>query len=65
MKGTKIGKLLQDLMIKSTIFFIKEIFKGSQEIDDRGFFIGLPTRKISEKKLNFLVKNLFKIDKFV
>ena len=39
--------------------------ENAQIIEDRGFFIGLPTRKISEKKLNFLVKNLFKIDKFV
>jgi CDP-4-dehydro-6-deoxyglucose reductase, E1 len=40
-----------------------EKFIGSQEIEDRGFFIGLPTKKISKQKLNFLVKNLFKIDK--
>ncbi len=39
-----------------------EKFIGSQEIEDRGFFIGLPTKKISEQKLNFLVKNLLKID---
>ena len=42
-----------------------EKFIGSQEIEDRGFFIGLPTKKISEKKLNFLVKNLLKIDDLV
>ena len=40
-----------------------EKFIGSQEIEDRGFFIGLPTKKISKQKLNFLVKNLFKIGK--
>ncbi len=39
-----------------------EKFLGSQEIEDRGFFIGLPTKKISKEKLNFLVKNLLKID---
>ena len=39
-----------------------EKFLGSQEIEDRGFFIGLPTKKISKDKLNFLVKNLLKID---
>ncbi len=59
------GNFLNQPCIKLYNLKKKEIFKGSQEIDDRGFFIGLPTRKISEKKLNFLVKNLFKIDKFV
>ena len=39
-----------------------EKFLGSQEIEDRGFFIGLPTKKISKDKLNYLVKNLLKID---
>lgn len=39
-----------------------EKFKGSQEIENRGFFIGLPTKKISKEKLNYLIKNLFKID---
>ncbi len=42
-----------------------ERFIGSQEIEDRGFFIGLPTKKISKQKLNFLVKNLLKIDSLV
>ena len=42
-----------------------EKFIGSQEIEDRGFFIGLPTKKISKQKLNFLVKNLLKIDSLV
>ena len=40
-----------------------ETYLGSQEIENRGFFIGLPTKIISNEKLNFLVKNLFKIDK--
>ena len=40
----------------------KSDIKVSQEIEDRGFFIGLPTKKISKEKLNFLVKNLLKID---
>ena len=42
-----------------------EKFLGSQEIEDRGFFVGLPTKKISNEKLNFLVKNLLKIDDFI
>ena len=43
----------------------KEKFKFAQEIDNRGFFIGLPTDKISFGKLNYLIDNLLKIDKFV
>ena len=39
--------------------------KYAQEIEDRGFFIGLPTDKISSGKLNYLIDNLLKIDKFV
>ena len=42
-----------------------EKFLGSQEIEDRGFFVGLPTKKISKEKLNFLTRNLFKIDDFI
>ena len=42
-----------------------ETFFGSQEIEERGFFIGLPTRRISKEKLNFLVRNLFKIDELI
>ena len=42
-----------------------EKFLGSQEIEDRGFFVGLPTKKISNEKLNFLIKNLLKIDDFI
>tara|TARA_B100001559_G_C16439786_1_gene593827 strand:- start:85 stop:1326 length:1242 start_codon:yes stop_codon:yes gene_type:complete len=38
-----------------------ERFSSCQEIEDRGFFIGLPTKKISNKKLNFLMKNLLKL----
>ena len=42
-----------------------EKFLGAQEIEDRGFFVGLPTKKISNEKLNFLIKNLLKIDDFI
>jgi CDP-6-deoxy-D-xylo-4-hexulose-3-dehydrase len=41
----------------------KEIFYNAQDIEDRGFFIGLHTDAISEKKLDFLEKNLLIIDK--
>ena len=41
----------------------KETFKNAQEIEDRGFFIGLHTKPISEETLNFLEKNLLMIAK--
>ena len=37
------------------------IFNSSQEIEKRGFFIGLPTNKISNSKLNSLKENLLNI----
>tara|TARA_B100000029_G_scaffold315263_1_gene307702 strand:+ start:4124 stop:5374 length:1251 start_codon:yes stop_codon:yes gene_type:complete len=39
----------------------KEKFNNSQEIDNRGFFIGIPTKKISNEKLKFLTNKLLKI----
>tara|TARA_X000000950_G_scaffold38683_1_gene41364 strand:- start:15502 stop:16755 length:1254 start_codon:yes stop_codon:yes gene_type:complete len=35
----------------------------SQEIEDRGFFIGLPTSRILKSKVDFLIKNLLTIQK--
>ena len=40
-----------------------ESFPKAQEIEDRGFFIGLHPKPISEKTLNYLEKNLLKIEK--
>jgi CDP-6-deoxy-D-xylo-4-hexulose-3-dehydrase len=37
--------------------------KGAQEIEDRGFFIGLHTKAISTKELKHLEKHLLHIDK--
>ena len=37
------------------------IFNNSQEIEKRGFFIGLPTNKISNSQLNSLKENLLNI----
>ena len=37
--------------------------KNSQEIEERGFFIGLPTQIISLKKINNLTSSLLNIDK--
>ena len=38
-----------------------EKFKNSQDIEDRGFFIGLPTKEISINTLKFLTDKLLKI----
>ena len=45
--------------------FKKKNFKNSQSIENRGFFIGLHTQKISDKSINFLIKKLLKIDDFI
>jgi dTDP-4-amino-4,6-dideoxygalactose transaminase len=37
-------------------------FKGAQEIEDRGFFIGIHTDLISDKKLSFITEKLLKIN---
>ena len=39
-------------------------FPNAQLIEDQGFFIGLPTEKINENKLDFLSKKLMNIDNF-
>jgi len=59
------GNFLNQPCIKLYKLDKKQKFKGSQEIENRGFFIGLPTKKISNEKLNFLIKNLMKIDKCI
>ena len=46
------------------IKFKKNELLNSQKIEDSGFFIGLPTEKISEKKIDTLVKYLLYIDNF-
>ncbi len=42
----------------------KKNFKISQEIEDRGFFIGLPTNDMSINTLNFLSEKLLKLKDF-
>ena len=42
----------------------KKDFLNSQEIEDRGFFIGLPTDQIDQNLLNFLTEKLMKIENF-
>ena len=38
----------------------KKKFPNSQDIEDRGFFIGLPTEIISYEKVQYLTKTLLK-----
>jgi len=40
----------------------KNKFKGAQEIEDRGFFIGIHLNLISDKKLSFIKDKLLKIN---
>ena len=40
----------------------REFFKNAQEIEDRGFFIGLHTQQIMQTEVNFLVSKLMKIN---
>ena len=42
----------------------KKNVKVSQEIEDRGFFIGLPANEMSFKTLNFLTEKLLKINDY-
>mgnify|MGYP000595523616 FL=1 len=39
------------------------LYNNAQEIEKRGFFIGLHTQSINEKLLNYLEKNLLMIEK--
>jgi len=43
---------------------LKKFFPKSQEIEDRGFFIGLPTHPMSKEKINYLVEKLVGFDGF-
>jgi CDP-6-deoxy-D-xylo-4-hexulose-3-dehydrase len=43
---------------------IKKEFPVSQDIEERGFFIGLPTNKINSKQLNYLVNKLVNFNGF-
>ena len=43
--------------------FLKDDFKNSNEIENRGFFIGLHTENISEKAINHITTTLLNINK--
>ena len=58
------GNFMNQPSIKLYNFKEKNIsYNNAQEIESRGFFIGLHPKSISEEKLNYLEKNLLKIDK--
>ena len=40
----------------------KNDFKNSNEIEERGFFIGLHTKKITNSQLKNITNNFLKID---
>ena len=44
---------------------IKKYFPVSQDIEERGFFIGLPTAKIHNNQLNHLVNKLVNFEEFL
>jgi CDP-6-deoxy-D-xylo-4-hexulose-3-dehydrase len=37
-------------------------YKGAQQVEDSGFVIGLHTKRVSNEKINFIVRALFSID---
>ena len=39
-------------------------FRNANEIDERGFFIGLPTEKYTTQKVEYLANKLLQIEKF-
>ena len=45
--------------------FTKNDFKNSNEVENRGFFIGLHTKKISKIEINKITENLLDIDKYL
>ena len=58
------GNFLNQPSAKLYNFHInKRKFKVSQDVENRGFFIGLPTESISNNTLMFLTKELLNIDK--
>jgi CDP-6-deoxy-D-xylo-4-hexulose-3-dehydrase len=40
-------------------------FKNAQEVESRGFFIGLHTQPISNQQLNLIEKAMFSVEKFI
>ena len=45
--------------------FDSKLYKNSQTIEERGFFIGLHTQKITNMQINYLTDKLLKIEDFI
>ena len=58
----KILNFLNQPAIKLYKLNSKEHFLNSQIVEDSGFFIGLHTKKISNKLADYIAKNLLKIE---
>ena len=54
----------QPAIKKYNIKYKKSSLKNSQEIEDRGFFIGLPTRILDRKKINKITNLLLNVNNF-
>ena len=54
----------QPAIKKYNIKFKKSDLKNCQEIEDRGFFIGLPTQILDKKKLNKITNLLLNVNNF-
>ena len=54
----------QPAIKKYNIKFKKSDLKNSQEIEDRGFFIGLPTKILDKNKINKITNLLLNVNNF-
>ena len=68
-KGIETRKILSGNFLNQPVIKLynfnseNENFSNAQEIENRGFFIGLHPKSITEETLNYLEKNLLKISK--
>ena len=56
--------LIKSMMSKFKLYKLntkKEFFRGAQEIQNRGFFIGIHVKEITNKQLKLLENKLLKI----
>ena len=54
----------QPAIKKYNIRYNKNDLKNSQEIEDRGFFIGLPTKILDSSKINKITNLLLNVNNF-
>ena len=57
------GNFLNQPSVKLFNLKPKKNFNNAQEIEERGFFIGIPTTVLSNQKINYLVKKLMFIER--